>query len=201
MFGIQRRLALAVAGSAVALVLAGCSGSDQHEGGTGAAAPEQPAAPQVSAEFNQADVSFAAQMIPHHQQAVDMAALADAKAASPQVKTLATKIRDTQDAEIATLSSMLEVWGQPAPEDPGLDPAAYPGMLPDAEVATLDGLSGAEFDRRFLDLMIQHHRGAITAATTQQGGGKNPQAKELAGRIIAEQQGQITEMEGLKAGA
>jgi uncharacterized protein (DUF305 family) len=34
-------------------------------------------------------------------------------------------------------------------------------MLTAAQLATLDAARGADFDRQFLELMIQHHEGAL----------------------------------------
>ena len=72
--------------------------------------------------FSDADVVFAQSMIPHHEQAVEMAefALAPAAGASPAVVELATAIQAAQDPEIVLMRSLLESWGQPT-EMPGMD--------------------------------------------------------------------------------
>ncbi|MFP1627283.1 DUF305 domain-containing protein [Streptomyces sp. 5K101] len=56
-------------------------------------------------------------MIPHHRQAVELAALVGTRAASPEVRQLATEIRKAQDPEIRTLSGWLSSWGEQVPED------------------------------------------------------------------------------------
>ena len=71
--------------------------------------------PVSTVPFNATDVQFATDMIPHHRQAVDMAALADTHASSAEVKALAAKIRKAQEPEIATMSGWLTAWGEPVP--------------------------------------------------------------------------------------
>ncbi|GAB2774157.1 DUF305 domain-containing protein [Amycolatopsis magusensis] len=198
MFRFPRRPVLAVAGVTTALVLAGCSGEEAApEPGPQAPPPAAVAGLQVSAEFNEADVAFATEMIPHHQQAVDMAALAVEKSGDEKVKALALKIRDAQDAEMAQLSGMLEVWGQQPPEDPGLDHGGHSGMVTDAEMMALESATGAEFDRKFVELMTRHHEGAVRVADGEKANGKNPQAKDLAGKISQDQQAELAELKSL----
>src|SRR5690242_7335349 len=109
-----------LAGAAVttALLLSACGGSTSSTGHDGTAmAPAS--APASAAPFNDADVTFAQSMIPHHQQAVQMAELADSRAASTEVKTLAAKIKAAQQPEIDTMTGWLTAWDQPT---------AMPGM-------------------------------------------------------------------------
>lgn len=40
-----------------------------------------------------------------------------------------------------------------------------PGMLTEAQLKTLDAARGTDFDRAFLNLMIQHHKGALSMVT------------------------------------
>ena len=66
------------------------------------------------------------------------------------------------------------------------------GMMSDAQMQQLAAQSGPAFDRMFLQMMIEHHTGAVQMAQTEQAQGLNPQAKELAGAIVAAQQREIT---------
>ena len=121
-----RRRTLAAVGTvaALALALAACGSSDGSES-DGSAMPGMnhgPAhhpvlrtAPPPAAPFNDADVTFAQQMIPHHQQAIEMARLADGRAADPEVKNLAAAIEKAQDPEIDTMKGWLKSWGKPLP--------------------------------------------------------------------------------------
>jgi len=75
------------------------------------------------------------------------------------------------------------------------------GRSQEEVMAELRGLSGADFDRQFLTSMIAHHQGAIEMAQTQLADGRDPQAIELAQKIIADQEAEIEEMQGLLASA
>jgi uncharacterized protein (DUF305 family) len=59
----------------------------------------------------------------------------------------------------------------------------------------LEDAKGAAFDRKFAELMIAHHKGAIEMARTEQSQGSNPEAKALAKTIETAQQAEIEQME------
>jgi len=154
---------------------------------------------------NEADVAFAQGMIPHHEQAVQMADLALKQAGSPKVKDLASRIKGAQDPEISQMKGWLQDWNQPvAPAMgggqtgmSGMQGMQMPGMMSDGEMDQLAKVGGAEFDKAFLQGMIRHHEGAVTMAKEEQAKGQFPEAKALASRIIDAQQAEITEMNGL----
>jgi uncharacterized protein (DUF305 family) len=110
-------------------------------------------------------------MIGHHAQAIVMAGWAPSHGASGSVQTLAARIINAQQDEIATMQQWLRDHNQPVPE-PGSHTMAMsmdgghamlmPGMLTDAQMHQLDAARGKEFDRLFLTFMIQHHRGAVS---------------------------------------
>jgi len=127
-----------------------------------------------------------------------MAQLAEQRASNAQVKQLATRIKQAQDPEIATMSGWLRQWGQPVPS-PGMDHGDHggPGMMSDQEMSDLESASGTDFDRMFLQMMIRHHQGAVEMANTEQQQGQNPQAKQLAAKIASDQTAEINEMQDL----
>lgn len=190
----MKKLTILVTVSAVALlVLAGC-GND----GSGSQAADQ---------FNAADVAFAQQMIPHHQQAIAMAKLAKARATSPQVKSLAADIEQAQGPEIQTMTDWLLAWGQDIPDDssmPGMSSGDMamdmPGMMSREDMSNLRAASGASFDRMFLTMMIDHHQGAIEMAQTEQTDGQHPDATALAEKIEADQTAEKATMQRLLDG-
>lgn len=122
--------------------------------------------------YTEADVRFMTGMIHHHAQAIDMARLAPTHGASPAIQRLAARIINGQRDEIATMEEWLRERGLPVPASSdghtvhgGHDDAHavhMPGMLTPAQMAQLEAARGAAFDRRFLELMIQHHQGAVT---------------------------------------
>jgi uncharacterized protein (DUF305 family) len=198
---VLRRGLLAGAAVTATLVLSACGGSDSTSGsGTdhGAMTPTTSAAPApANAAFNDADVTFAQMMIPHHQQAVEMAAMADGRASSGAVKDLAAKIKAAQQPEIDTMNQWLTGWGKPtAAPEAGHGDAGH-GMMSDADMAKMMDAKGADFDKQFLTMMIAHHEGAITMAKDETAKGSNAEAKALAEKIITDQQAEITTMQGM----
>jgi uncharacterized protein (DUF305 family) len=159
----------------------------------------------VSAEHNEADLVFAQQMIPHHEQAVMMSEMAESRAESPEVRELAEEIEAAQAPEIATMRAFLEAWGaeetggMAGMDMEGMDMDSMPGMMSDARMGDLEASDGAAFDRMFLESMIAHHEGAIEMADVEVADGVNPQAVELAEQIRTAQEAEIAEMEQLLA--
>lgn len=203
----MRKKYLAVAALAVTgtLTLAACGSDDDSMGdmpGMGSSSDMRSTtttSPDATADFNDADVTFATDMIPHHRQAVEMAELAETRAESQEVKDLAAQIEAAQDPEIETMTGWLTAWGQPIPEDmTGMDMSgSMPGMMSMEDMQNLENASGAEFDQMFLTMMIEHHQGAIEMAKTEQTDGSNEAAIQLAEDIEAAQTTEITTMEGL----
>ncbi|CAN5754839.1 DUF305 domain-containing protein [soil metagenome] len=158
----------------------------------------------VAAEFNDADVQFAQGMIPHHRQAVEMAAIAldPSVEAGDEVQDLATRIEQAQDPEINLMTGWLDAWGQDesegtaASEDMG-DMGATDGMMTEDEMQSLADLRGDEFDRTWMEMMTRHHEGAIAMAKTEIDDGANADAIGLAEQIVDAQQAEIDEMRTL----
>lgn len=185
------------------LALAGC-GDDSDGGsmpgmshGTPAGSSGTPSA--SASDFNDADVTFATDMIPHHQQAVQMATMGARKATTPEVKKLSTAIKAAQDPEIKILSGWLTSWGKPAPSANHHDRSkeAMPGMMTEDEMSDLGNANGSMFDRMWTQMMIEHHKGAVTMAKTEQTTGRNPEAIALAKKIETDQNREIATMQRL----
>jgi uncharacterized protein (DUF305 family) len=196
-----RRAMLAGVATLVALALAaGCGNGDDSgdmngmpgmdDNGTGST-------PTSAAAFNAADVSFAQNMMPHHQQAVQMADLAATRANDAELKQLAAAIKAAQDPEIATMTGWLTGWGEPTAPAGGHSGMSMPGMMSDDEMAQLQAGSGVDFDRMFARMMIAHHNGAIQMAREQQTGGSNAEAKALAATIERTQAAEVTKLEAI----
>jgi uncharacterized protein (DUF305 family) len=199
-----RRTALAVTAGAAAFALAAC-GSDNGGHDTGSmnsgSSPSATASAKAGAHNDQ-DVSFSTEMIQHHRQAVAMADLAASRASSPEVKDLATEIKGAQAPEIKTMSGWLASWGEEVPEDmssamPGMDhdmSSSMPGMMSSEDMAKLEKASGTGFDKMFLEMMVEHHEGAITMAKTEKADGKQSPAVKLADDVITAQTAEIEQM-------
>lgn len=161
------------------------------------AAPSSAATP--AGEFNDADVTFATQMIPHHQQAVQMASMAGYQATASELKQLATAIKAAQDPEIKLMSGWLTTWGKPvpSPEHGGHGPGEMPGMMTEEQMSELGKQNGSMFDRMWIQMMIKHHQGAVTMAKAEQTAGKDPAATALAKKIETDQTREIATMKRL----
>ena len=209
---LNTRVSAGVTGGllAVSLVLTACGGSN-------AAAPANPA-PSVSssapatAQHNAADVAFAQSMIPHHRDAVAMADLAADRAQDPEVKTLAEQIQAAQQPEIDQLTGFLSAWGAEVSPSNSMDgmghgstpstssPSGMGGMMSPAQMEQLRNATGTQFDEMFLTMMIEHHRSAVSAAQEEIEQGSNPDAKQLAEKIVADQTAEISRMQQMQAG-
>lgn len=177
------------------LTLSAC-GDDPDKDATGATSSDS--------AFSDADVTFAQQMIPHHEQAIEMAERAQGRASSGEVLELAENIEAAQGPEIDTLAGWLETWDQEVPSggmdhgDMGHDSdGAMPGMMDEDAMNDLMAASDADWDRMFLEMMIEHHEGAIEMAQTEVDQGENPDAVAMAEKIISDQQAEITQMQDL----
>jgi uncharacterized protein (DUF305 family) len=197
-----RRITLASASLIItgALTLVACGNNSDSGSMPGMSNTTPPSSAAVSAgQFNDADVTFASQMIPHHQQAVQMASMAGYQATTPAVKQLATAIKAAQDPEINQLSGWLTSWGKPVPSPMhGHDMSgSMPGMMSEDEMSQLGNAKGSMFDRMWTQLMIKHHQGAVTMAKTEQTTGKNAAAIALAKKIETAQNAEIATMQRL----
>ncbi|MFE3449947.1 DUF305 domain-containing protein [Nonomuraea sp. NPDC059194] len=184
-----------LATGALALLTA-CGSTTEHQmAAAPSAAPSAAPAATTANGFNEADVTFAQMMIPHHQQAVEMAELAETRAEDPEIKELAKKIKAAQDPEIQTMQGWLKAWGKPEPT--GGMHHSMPGIMTEEQMKELEAAKGVAFDKRFAELMIAHHQGAIEMARTEQKAGADPAAKELAETIETTQQAEIAQLRTL----
>ena len=191
---LRARPVVAAAAVASALLLAGCGQDDPTIGGSAADQGTE-------ARFNEADVTFVAGMRPHHEQAVEMADLVLAADPPAEVAALAERIKADQQPEIEQLDAMLETFGEkPAGGHGGHgggDKAEHEGMMSEQEMASLRQATGPAAARLFLELMIVHHEGAISASETELREGQHEPALELARKIRASQQTEIEQMRAL----
>lgn len=151
---------------------------------------------QAASQFSASDLMFAQMMIPHHEQAVEMATLAETRAKSNAVIMLAAEIKDEQAPEIAQMNGWLTSAGVSADGGGHMGHDMGGGMLSEAEMAKLEAASGEIFDRLFLQGMIAHHEGAIQMAQMIINS-KNSEAKALAEAIVKSQSKQIEYMKEL----
>ncbi|NKI36611.1 DUF305 domain-containing protein [Wenzhouxiangella sp. XN79A] len=151
--------------------------------------------------FSAADVQFMQDMIPHHHQATQMAALVADRTNWAPLVDIAGRIDAAQADEIEFMKQWLADRGQEVP-----DPAAHhhmhmshemAGMASMAQMEQLAASEGVAFDRLFLELMIAHHEGAITMVDDlleQPGSAYDPTLFEFTSDVVNDQTAEIERM-------
>ena len=198
---MSKTIKLAAVLAAATLILAACSddGGDTTSGSSS------------TNKHNDADVTFAQDMIPHHAQAIVMSKVAKKQAKDPELRQLAADIQAAQGPEIEQMSGWLKAWGEDVPEGMGDmggmdgdmgdgdmgDMGDMPGMMTGEQMMNLGKASGSKFDRMWLQMMIQHHEGAIEMAKVEQRKGLSGDAIELAKAIESAQTDEIALMKSM----
>ncbi|MEH0424105.1 DUF305 domain-containing protein [Streptomyces sp. B21-083] len=183
-----RTILVAMTATAALSLLTAC-GDTENTGSTGAKTETE--------AYNAQDVTFAQGMIPHHKGALEMAEEAADKASSAEVKSLAARIEKAQTPEIETMTGWLKTWGKDVPTTtesmPGMEAMESMEAMPEMN----HGSAADDFDKAFLTMMIEHHKGAVTMATTEKVKGEYGPATSMADDVIRTQNAEITEMQGL----
>lgn len=194
MFDVRKKLVIGVT-VATALMLSGCAAATPATD-SGSSSSSSPAADAV---FNDADVTFAQMMIPHHEQAVEMSDTLLAKdGIDTPIRELATQIKDAQQPEIDQLKQWLGDWGAAESSMPGMDHGG--GMMSESDMTALTDAPDSEAGRLYIEQMIVHHEGAVEMAQSQISDGKNADAIAMAETIVATQSDEISLMKDLLSG-
>jgi uncharacterized protein (DUF305 family) len=156
--------------------------------------PNQPSN-QVS-EFNRADLMFMNMMIIHHDQAIEMAELAENRTENENILELSENISQAQTSENQKMSEWLREAGFNRP----MRGHRMAGMATQQEMNELRQSQGREFDLLFSELMIEHHEGGIEMARAEVQNGKSEKVVELAQRMIEVQQEEVEKMETWRKG-
>lgn len=185
----MRRLSrtLVPALAATALLLAGCGGDDDNSNGS------------ADDGHNDADVSFATEMIPHHEQALRMVAMTEGRDLSPDFEHLTEHIQDAQQPEIETMTGWLEDWGEDVPsghmhQDGMAGSDGMAGMMDEDDLDDLEASERSAFERMWLVMMIDHHEGAVEMAEDELDDGSYQPALDLADSIAESQTDEIEQM-------
>ena len=184
----------------LALALSGCADNSTAPSSQTTSSPQSSSASTAT----EADEMFVTMMIPHHQQAIDMADILLAKdGADSRVIELAEQIKAAQGPEIDTMLGWLEDWGVDYDPDSmdGMDHGSMggDGMMSEEDMTLLEDADAAEASRLFLEQMTMHHEGAITMAQEEVDNGQNADAVALAQTIIDTQTAEIATMQELLA--
>ncbi|WP_433519703.1 DUF305 domain-containing protein [Nonomuraea sp. CA-143628] len=188
---MKRKISYTAATGTLALLTA-CGGNDMtgQDGRSGGAATTSVA---PSVVFNDADVMFTQMMIPHHEQAVEMAGLAPSRASDIEVTELAEKIKVSQEPEIQTMKGWLTAWNKP--EMSSHVGHEMPGLISEEAMEQLRKAKGKKFDKLFARHMIVHHNGAIEMVRTQEAEGSDPKVKKVATHMATHQRDEVAQLQ------
>ncbi|MFI0980488.1 DUF305 domain-containing protein [Streptomyces sp. NPDC021093] len=197
---------------AALLALSACDGAPEEDGRARAGgdavvvAPGKPGEPgrTLSADEarraapvdrpNSADFDYAEMMIAHHTQALVMTGLVPSRAASQGVRQIADRIAAAQRPEIGTMRGWQKRNGADGRPRTPHDHGAMAGMATEKQLADLGAARGTAFDRLFLQLMITHHKGALTMAGDALSDGNDLTVEEWATELVAQQTTEINRM-------
>ena len=202
-------------GSVAAIALAACVATAQDVAIIQPGAPGEPAKTLSVAEaatiaqnsYSLDDVRFMQDMIPHHQQAVEMAALVETRTNNSDIVDISGRIDASQADEIEFMRDWLTSRGE---ETPGAHAHHQThmshemmGMATPAQMAGLAAAEGVEFDAMFLTSMVTHHEGAVSMVEDlleQPGSAYDPVLFEFVNDIVNDQSAEIERMNDLLAG-
>jgi uncharacterized protein (DUF305 family) len=164
----------------------------------------------ANTSYSPADIAFMQQMIVHHQQAVDMAALVKARTNNPDIIAIAGRIDAGQADEMKFMRGWLTDRGEPLAM-PAMDHSghaghaghAMKGMASAAQMAELAAANGTAFDRLFLQLMIPHHKGALDMVDdllSKSGSAYDPAMFQFTSDVTTDQKAEIEKMNRTLAG-
>lgn len=172
----------------------------------------------VTPTADSVDVGFSQDMIEHHNQAIEMSAVAIANASDPLVRDFAYDLLTTQQNQVGMMTGWLTLWNQPAaatgdhmawmddgheagghgahgtsaPESAGS--AQMPGMASSEELAALRQARGPESDVLFLQLMLRHHQGGLGMMEYAAANADVPAVRNLAQQMVNAQEGESARM-------
>ncbi|WP_030439953.1 DUF305 domain-containing protein [Actinoplanes subtropicus] len=193
------RVLIAAAAALTTLTLAACGtdttgGQNTPAANTGNMAGMSSAAP-TGRGFNAADVAFAQMMIPDHRMVADMAKLAETKASSKDLKTLAAQMAKDNTAAVGTMRGWLRKWGEPASGD--MAGMTMPGAMTSKDMDMLKSMSGMQFDMMFAQMMVKHHQGSAQMARDEASKGASSDAKAMATDLVTSLAAQAKQLQAL----
>ncbi|MGH3703534.1 MAG: DUF305 domain-containing protein [Agromyces sp.] len=161
-----------------------------------------------SPKHTEADEQFMLDMIAHHDQAITMTGFVDDRTDDRDIRLLAERMQVSQQDEIDLITRWLQDRVVPlndaragGHDNHEADGHQMPGMLTEEQLAELEAADGAEFDRLFLEYMIQHHQGAVRMVDElyAAGGGHESEIDQFARHVESDQGVEIAKMQQLLA--
>jgi uncharacterized protein (DUF305 family) len=127
-------------------------------------------------------------MIDHHAMAIEMGEMCLENAEHAELQAMCEDVISAQSQEIETMQSWLEDWYSLSYE-----PEMTQGEM--RQMERLAALSGADFEIRFMEMLIRHHRKAITEAEKCLNRAYHPDLRDLCEGIIGTQSAEIAQLE------
>ncbi|MCA9336163.1 DUF305 domain-containing protein [Candidatus Saccharibacteria bacterium] len=144
------------------------------------------------------DEAFIADMLAHHDGALNMAEQAGAVTAHEEIRTLSTNIIQTQGQEVMKMREWQKEWGYKETMSGGHMSHSGAGMDMGGDMVEmmnkLKDLKGEEYDKEFLKQMILHHEQAIEMSRYAETNANHQELKDLAREVIAAQTKEIEQM-------
>ncbi len=153
----------------------------------------------ASMKGDEFDKAYLADMIAHHQGALNMAGWAVNQATKQEIRTLANNILSSQSSEIRQMLEWQQQWaGTANGNDPHASHAAEMATLMGEEMAKMEaklvGRNGEAYDKEFLTQMILHHQQAVDMSKYAESNAERQEIKDLANTVIAAQEKEIADM-------
>lgn len=193
-----------IALASFAFVAVSASAMPQHQSGSHGAAGHDMANMQSmhKSSPNAAKAPYEQQfldtMAMHHQMAMHMASLVESRSANQELKDMAKKMMAEQEKEIAQLKGWKEQWYAGKPEAMNMKMPGMPESMKGMSGDKLMSAKGEQFDRMFVDMMSQHHKGAIKMAQTAAPKLQHAEVKEFANKLVEMQKKEVAHMAEMK---
>ena len=144
------------------------------------------------------DEAYIADMLAHHEGALNMSEQAMAVTAHEEIRTLASNIVQSQSAELMKMRTWQKEWGYKETMSGGHGSHGGAGMDMGGDMVEmqnkLQGLTGEEYDKEFLKQMIVHHEQAVEMSKYAADNAKHQEVKDLASAVISAQTTEINQM-------
>lgn len=150
------------------------------------------------------DAQFVQMLLKHHKDGIELSKIEESRGREPAVKSLATKMRQAQERDIAEMQSSHAEHAATTPQGTsgheGQDAAMrkhhemMDQMAQDARIK-VENASEADVDDTFLQTMIKHHEMAVQMIDGAKL--KDDAVRKLAQKIASQQKREIAEMKKL----
>lgn len=144
------------------------------------------------------DEAYIADMLAHHEGALNMSEEAMAATEREEIRTLAGNIVQSQSAELIQMRTWQKDWGYEETMSGGHGNHGGNGTDMGGDMVEmqnkLQGLTGEAYDREFLRQMILHHQQAVDMSRYAATNAKHQEIKDLAAAVITAQTSEVEQM-------